>query len=233
MRPCRCRASHPRRRIVITGGPGAGKTALLELVQQSFCQHVRVLGESASILFGGGFPRSSSPAGRRAAQRAIFHVQRELEALAAEPPGAAAVLCDRGTVDGSAYWPGRPDAFFRALGTTRDAELARYDAVIHLRVPPHPAYGLLTNPLRIESAKEAARIDERIHRAWLGHPRLHTVEASADFLVKIDEALETLRAELPRCCRDHRRALSPKAGGGTPVAVGEVVRPRARTGGVR
>jgi hypothetical protein len=30
------------------------KTALLELIRQSFCSHVRVLPEAASVVFGGG-----------------------------------------------------------------------------------------------------------------------------------------------------------------------------------
>ena len=58
--------------MVITGGPGAGKTALLEVVRHHFCSHVAVLGESASILFGGGFPRRQSAPSRKAAQRAIY-----------------------------------------------------------------------------------------------------------------------------------------------------------------
>jgi adenylate kinase len=37
---------HERRRVVLTGGPGAGKTALLELIRQSFCSHVKVLPEA-------------------------------------------------------------------------------------------------------------------------------------------------------------------------------------------
>jgi hypothetical protein len=40
------------------------------------------------------------------------------------------LLCDRGTVDGAAYWPDAPDSFFGAVGTTFERELARYDAVL-------------------------------------------------------------------------------------------------------
>ena len=40
------------------------------------------------------------------------------------------LLCDRGTLDGAAYWPGEPEEFFAAIGTSLEAELARYDAVI-------------------------------------------------------------------------------------------------------
>jgi uncharacterized protein (DUF2249 family) len=50
-------ATHLRRRIVLTGGPGAGKTAVLELFRAAVCEHVNVLPEAAGIVFGGGFPR--------------------------------------------------------------------------------------------------------------------------------------------------------------------------------
>ena len=129
MVPCDCREPHARRRIVLTGGPGAGKTAVLELVRQNFCRHVDVLPEAASVLFSGGFRRGVTPLARKAAQRAIFHVQRELETVAEVEDNVAITLCDRGTVDGFAYWPG-PEEFWRAMGTSVEAELRRYDAVI-------------------------------------------------------------------------------------------------------
>lgn len=93
--------------------------------------HVRVLPEAAGIVFGGGFPRDQSVDVRRAAQRAIFYVQRELE-LAAEAENPAIVLCDRGTVDGVAYWRGPGDAW-SAVGTRLDEQLRRYDAVLSLK----------------------------------------------------------------------------------------------------
>lgn len=184
---------------MLTGGPGAGKTAVLELVRQYFCAHVTVLPESAGILFGGGFPRGGSSEQKKAAQRAIFHVQRELEASVA-PGSAAVVLCDRGTVDGAAYWPG-PEPFWAAVGTTQAAEVSRYAAVVHLRTPSAENGYTQTNPLRIESPAEAAAIDERIARVWNGHPRRFQVEPSADFLGKALRALLILHNETPECCR--------------------------------
>lgn len=72
----------PARRIVLTGGPGAGKTAVLEFLRKAVCDCTVLLPESAGIVFGGGFPRETSDGARRAAQRAIYFVQRELEAYA-------------------------------------------------------------------------------------------------------------------------------------------------------
>ena len=187
-------------RVVLTGGPGAGKTAVLELLRRTMCDRVHVLPESAGIVFGGGFPRGSSVAAKCAAQRAIFYVQRELEqtGLAADP---VMVLCDRGTIDGLAYWPGEAD-FFESVGTTLDAQLARYHAVIHLRTPPADAY-THANPLRIESATEAQVIDARIARAWARHPRRFEIPATPDFIAKAAAAIAVVRAELPACCREH------------------------------
>lgn len=198
---CECTEPHKRRRVVLTGGPGAGKTATLELIRQSFCKHVKVLPEAAGILFGGGFPRGGAPAVHRAAQRAIFFTQCELEA-AADADNAAIILCDRGTVDGVAYWPG-PEDFWAAVGTTLDEQLRRYDAVIHLRTPRQEGGYNQDNPLRIETAAAAAAVDERILRAWDQHPRRFVVEAAPDFLAKAARALEILREELPECCRRH------------------------------
>ena len=186
------------RRIVITGGPGAGKTAVLELVRRATCEHVRFVPESAGVVFGGGFPRSGDVEARRAAQRAIFYVQRELE-IVAGIGAPAVVLCDRATVDGGAYWPG-PGELWTTVGTTLAEQLARYDVVIHLRTPHADAGYNHQNPLRVETALEAAAIDMRIAACWAAHPRRYEVPATTDFLAKAARAMELLRAEMPACC---------------------------------
>jgi len=214
MKECDCQEPHERRRVVLTGGPGAGKTAVLELVRQSFCKHVKVLPESAGIVFGGGFPRDTDTGVRRAAQRAIFFVQRELEA-AADASNAAVVLCDRGTVDGAAYWPG-PDDLWSSVGTSLDEQLKRYDAIIHLRTPVLGQGYNHDNPLRIESAAEAAALDERIATAWARHSRRFSVEATPDFLAKARRALAILREQMPECCRRHAMPILDLAPAGAP-----------------
>lgn len=202
MTTCDCNERHDLRRIVLTGGPGAGKTAVLELIRQSFCAHVKMLPESAGIIFAGGFPRGERIEVRQAAQRAIFYVQRELEKIA-DTQNPAIVLCDRGTVDGAAYWPGEVSDFFNSVGTDLDEQLRRYYAVIHLRTPSVSGGYNRSNPLRVETAEQAAAIDARIGRMWERHPRRFVVEASADFLTKAARSLEILRNETPECCQHH------------------------------
>lgn len=197
MTACGCTETHDRERIVLTGGPGAGKTAVLEMVRHTLCEHVLILPEAATIVFGGGFPRRQDRESRRAAQRAIFHVQRELE-VTGDVPRPAVVLCDRGTVDGLAYWPGPPEDFWAATGTEAREEFERYDLVVHLRTPT-VGYDH-ANPLRVETAEAAAAIDAHLERAWRGHPRRVLVEPTGDFVDKARSVVALLLAELPACC---------------------------------
>ena len=199
---CECAEAHERRRVVLTGGPGGGKTAVLELIRQSFCEHVKVLPEAAGVIFGGGFAREDDRECKRAAQRAIFYVQRELE-NAGDSHNPTIVLCDRGTLDGLAYWPGSIDEFWSSLDTPLDEQLARYDAVIHLRTPAAEHGYNRQNPLRTETAAVAAEVDQRILQAWQSHPRRFVVESMSDFLDKAAQALDILRGEMPECCKRH------------------------------
>lgn len=195
---CSCQQRHRvARSLVLTGGPGAGKTAVLELARRIFCRHVVMLPEAAGIVFGGGFPRSEALAVRQASQRAIYFVQRELEACADD--NAAVVVCDRGTVDGEAYWPG-PGHFWSELSSSRKAEWQRYETVIHLRTPAAGHGYSHSNPLRIETPVESAEIDARIAAAWAGHPGLVTISASDDFMAKAHAALRVIARHVPPCC---------------------------------
>ncbi|MGM0578850.1 MAG: ATP-binding protein [Myxococcota bacterium] len=202
--PCSCgRFFHDTRLIAVTGGPGAGKTAVLERIVRSLCEHVGVLPEAASVVFGGGFPRKDSAVARCAAQRAIYHVQREVEALVTGEGKIAVALCDRGTLDGVAYWPGDEDSLWRQVGTTRKRELRRYAAVIHLQTPAREQGYNRDNTLRVESPAEAQALDRRILDAWGGHPCRVIVASIEDFHDKAAVAVERVRAELPSCCRAH------------------------------
>lgn len=206
--PCGCARGHGAPSlIVVTGGPGAGKTALLEVARKALCQHVALLPEAATILFGGGFPRGDGRVVTLAAQRAIYWVQHEVEEAARGVGGIAVALCDRGSVDGLAYWPDHEEAFWGGVGATREVELQRYAAVIHLRTP-EPQHYDRSNPVRIETAERARIIDERIEHAWRDHPRRFFVAPNESFVDKTRHALALIKAELPLCCQAAAAARS-------------------------
>ncbi len=201
---CSCsKDTHPSKRIVITGGPGAGKTAVLEIARKNFCEHISILPEAASILFGGGFPRGEGLPKKKASQRAIFHIQHELEQMVEDEKKSAITLCDRGTIDGLAYWPLTEELFWKEVGSTKEKELLRYDAVIHMRTPPAEQGYNFQNPVRVESAVQAALVDKKIEEAWKDHPHRYFVTSENDFLEKVLIAINLIKEHLPDCCKHH------------------------------
>ena len=60
-----------------------------------------------------------------------------------------------------------------------------------------------SNPLRVESAEQAAILDPRIAAAWSSHSRRVEVPSTTDFLQKARVVLQLVRAELPECCHGH------------------------------
>lgn len=205
---CGCKEPfHVPKLIALTGGPGAGKTAVLEIARRAFCEHVAILPEAAGIVFGGGFPRHDTEACRVGSQLAIFHVQRSLERIVIDERLVGVALCDRGTLDGLAYWPRTQDELFDEVGTSLQQEYERYTAVIHLR-SPNLGHGYNhQNRLRIESAEQAQAIDQRIADVWAGHSRVYTIDSAKTFEAKAHRALEVVRSELPHCCLSHSLQL--------------------------
>ncbi len=186
--------------IVLTGGPGAGKTAVLEIIRKELCEHVAIMPEAASIIFGGGFWRLDSASAHLCSQRAILHVQQQMENLILGEKKWPMVLCDRGLLDGLAYWPAPEENFWAEARSTLAAQFARYHAVIHLQVPGTAQGYNHRNPLRTETAAQAAIIDDRIRTIWSAHPRYHSVESSNNFLHKARSALALITQYLPPTC---------------------------------
>lgn len=187
-------ATKHRIRIVVTGGPGGGKSTAADIFRREIGDKVVVVPESATLLFSGGFPRYSDEPARKAAQRAIFHVQKNLEDTQAAAYPDRILLCDRGTVDGAAYWPGPPVAFFDALNTTLEEQLARYDAVIFFESAAAGGHAIEGgNPTRIENNEDAARLDRALRDIWSKHPRFVFVANNDSFFAKLSEGFAALQ----------------------------------------
>lgn len=152
-----------------------------------------IVPEAATLLFLGGFARSTEPAALRSAQCAVYHVQKHLENAQSALYPERVLLCDRGTIDGAVYWPGDPLEYFSAVGTSFEAELSRYDAVLLFETAA--AGGLSVeggNPTRIESNTQALALDQRLRALSAQHPRFMLVPHNVSFVRKIMMGLALL-----------------------------------------
>ncbi len=182
-----------RRRVVVTGGPGGGKTTAVDFFRREIGEQIVIVPEAATMIFSGGFPREAEEHARMAAQKAVYHVQRNLEDVQAALYPERVLLCDRGTVDGAVYWPGVPEGFFEALETSLKAELERYDAVIFFESAAVGGMGIEGgNPIRSETMDEAVDLNSRLRLIWAQHPNFMVVKHDPSFFKKIGRGLDAL-----------------------------------------
>jgi predicted ATPase len=187
-------------RIVLTGGPGAGKSVVSRQLAADDPDRYALVPEAATQVYAALGTRWDrlDVAGRRDVQRRIYRLQVEQEARAASEHPGRVLLLDRGTVDGAAYWPEGPDAYWRDVGTTHAAELARYDAVVLLQtaaVLGADAYdGAASNACRYEGLDAAIANANLVDLMWRDHPRLVRVPAYATLEEKVARVTDVLRS---------------------------------------
>jgi predicted ATPase len=184
------------KRIVLTGGPGAGKTVISSRIAQTHPEKFVRVPEAATQVYDALQTRWDrlDIDGRRDVQRRIFRLQVEQEdRMAAEYPQKI-LLLDRGTIDGAAYWPDGPAEYWRDLGTTSVEQLARYDMILWLE--SSAALGIYdgdeSNFCRFEDAAGAVQSGELLLKLWQGHRNLHRVAAFEQIETKITTVLNIL-----------------------------------------
>lgn len=183
-----------KKRIVLTGGPGGGKTTAIDLLRREFSNQIVVVPESATMLFSGGIERNDSPSLIKAQQQAIYNLQKHLEHIQRTKHPDRLMLCDRGSLDGLAYWPDNPDEFFKYLNTDLNTELAQYDAVIFFETAAKSGQSIHSNnPVRNESDNQAIILDDKLQAVWSQHPNFNLVKSSESFIQKVVFGIDTIR----------------------------------------
>ncbi len=189
-------------RIVLTGGPAAGKTTLISRVLREFKSEdgwkVITIPETATELISGfGFGPFPNCMPMEDFQYYVIADQLHKEQLAlkaaeAVPEEKVIVLYDRAVLDDKAYVSDEQFAHILAsFGWTEEDILGHYDAVLHLVSCAKGAeyafnYG---NAARYESIEDARALDDRTLRAWQGHHALYVIDNSVDFEDKINRAV--------------------------------------------
>lgn len=192
--------SRPKR-IVFTGGPGAGKTSIIDIIYRRYPDIFITIPEAASVLYSGGFPRIKKKDAIVHTQRAIYFLIKEIEDMYLKLYPDRIQLCDRGTLDGVAYWPeNENEDFLTSTKTTLDKEFERYDYVIYLRSPRNPELYRLS-PVRKEDHKIAVEIDIKTEKAWENHPRIFKIDDEKDFLIKVEKVVNIVEKI---CLKDRR-----------------------------
>lgn len=194
-------------KIVLTGGPCAGKTTAMSRIQNDFTRMgytVLFVPETATELITGGVaPRTCGS--NADYQKCQLQLQLEKERIfesAARTMDAEKILivCDRGALDNKAYMDAAEFKLALSFLDTNEVELRdNYDAVFHLVTAAKGAeefYTTANNAARTETIAEAAALDDKLISAWTGHPHLRVIENSTDFEGKLKRLITEISSFL-------------------------------------
>ena len=183
-------------KIVITGGPCAGKTTAMSWIQNAFAKlgyTVLFVDETATQLITGGAAPWLSTSNRdfqwhllqlqEAKEKAFANIARTMES------DKALIVCDRAAMDNCAYMTEQEFGWvLRQMETNKVMLRDQYDAVFHLVTAAKGAekyYTLSNNQARTETVEEAAALDDKLIAAWTGHPHFRIIDNSTGFEEKM------------------------------------------------
>lgn len=198
------------KRIVLTGGPCAGKTTALAKIEQDLTERgykVFIVGESATELIKSGIsPVDKNGVGLYEFQKLImiYQIQKEnfYEKVANEfPHDKKVIIYDRGLFDNKSYITDRFGEILESASSylnitlTENNIINRYDMVIHLvTVADGNAqnYTLENNTARTETVEQARIQDKKAMECWAMHDNLQIIDNCEEFNEKINRVLNTI-----------------------------------------
>ena len=214
------------KRIVLTGGPCAGKTTALVRIIEHFSSlgyKVFTIPEVPTLYSQGGWNYLTKNHNLYyEGERAILETQLALEdsfmRMAEVCTKPTLIVCDRGTMDISAYMTPEMWEDITAKANTNSGELrTRYDAILHMVSAADGAeqyYTTATNAIRYEQMNEeglriARELDKKVIKAWTGHPHLRVINNNDDFNAKLNRVLMEISnvLELPKPIEEERKYI--------------------------
>lgn len=195
-------------KIVITGGPCAGKTTCLAYLIEKLSDlgfNVFLIPETATAVINSGFdPRKFSDSDQLLRiEELMFKLQLKMEKecvkTASNISKKPLILCDRGMLDMMAYIPDNFNGAFEMMATEEKTSILElrdsYAGVIHLTTAAIGAekyYSLTNNKARRETLEDARLLDEKTKNCWLGHPHFKVIDNSTDFENKIRRTMAAI-----------------------------------------
>ena len=194
-------------KIVITGGPCAGKTTAMSWIQNAFTKMgyaVLFVDETATQLITGGAAPWLSTSNRdfqwqllqlqQAKERAFTEIGRTMK------ENKILIVCDRAAMDNCAYMTDEEFGWvMQQMQTNKVALRDQYDAVFHLVTAAKGAekyYTLANNQARTETVAEASALDDKLIAAWTGHPHFRVIDNSTGFEEKMMRLIREITAFL-------------------------------------
>ncbi|WP_315257339.1 AAA family ATPase [Segatella oulorum] len=197
------------KKIVLTGGPCAGKTTALVKVIEHFSSlgyKVFTIPEVPTMFSQSGMDyltknRALFYEGEKATLEVQLALEDKFQRMAEQCDEPTVIICDRGAMDISAYMqPQLWKEITTAVGTsTTELRDHRYDAVLHLVSAADGAekyYTTANNRQRTEGLEMAREVDKKVINAWTGHPHLRVINNHEDFNNKLHRVLKEISSVL-------------------------------------
>ena len=191
-------------KVVLTGGPCAGKTTALKFLRENLIKNgygAVIIPESSTDLFSNGISPSKMYSLFDFHQTQLdFQLAKEyyFEEAAKKFKNFEHVvlICDRGVVDAKVYLGAENFAeLLKVNDFTEEQILNRYDAVFKLVTAANGAeefYTLETNTVRKETSDEAVALDNLITEVWKNHPHFEIIDNSTNFEQKMNRLLSSV-----------------------------------------
>lgn len=194
-------------RVVLTGGPCAGKTTSINRIKTFFDNigwKVMCVPETATFLLSSGVLFSELDTDAKIEfqanlLRTLLQVEDSINMTAKyyneEQQKNVLIIYDRGAMDPVSYLgDGEWDILKARNPDWNEVDLRdnRYDQIIHLITAASGAekfYSLENNFTRTETLDDARLVDERTAKAWVGHPCIDFIDNSTGFEKKIARTL--------------------------------------------